>query len=245
MVRRNLVSFMIVVLFLLGVVPLFSSNDILSASLGVGLTFKQRDALNVFDDNSPGYNATFVGLGDYTNSMFGINFIGSLYFVERQTPDISFSYANPFFSTERWEDQQFRILMYAGPSLGFNYGVIQVEASAGLLFEGRAYKGPYEDDSSTAIWGQSIGTSYAITYGPGVNVAATYFPLIQKVKKNGGMEFVPGGSGFGFGCLLGVISGERTLKAAQSGDFKWSEGNWNVLVHPYIFLHYGFKPYSR
>lgn len=225
MYKKTYVMVLIVVYMIFVMCSVFATNGSLSISVGGGITLQQRDSINIFQDTSPGYNLTLVGLGNYAEFPFSLNVLSSIYIAaDSDVSEVAFSYTNPFFSGERWVDENLRILFFAGPALGLDVYVGQIEASVGILFEGRFFKGPYELDSDDAIWGHPIGTNIVGTLGVGGNVAV-------RVTRN-----KTSSKGLSIGCLVGILSGEYVLKAAQMGEYRWNEGKYSSLIHPYLCI---------
>ncbi len=223
--KKSYVMVLIVVFMIFGMCSVFATDGSLSISVGGGITLRQRDSIDIFQDPSPGYNLTLVGLGEYDKLPFSLNVVGSVYVaIDSDISEVAFSYTNPFFSSERWVDENFRLLLFAGPSVGLDVSVGQLEASVGILFEGRFFKGPYELDSDDAIWGHPITSNLVGTAGVGANIA-----LRAKLTSTSN-------KGISIGCLVGILSGEYVLKAAQMGEYRWNEGKYSSLIHPYLCI---------
>ncbi len=220
---------LVCVLFILlcsGLCTVGASDGVISIGTGVGLTFAKRDSLNFFDDPDFGANLTVLALGRYSNTVeISMNFLGSIFFSPSDTQaEVKFSYSNPFFSSERWVDQNLRALVFFGLAMGIGLDDLQVEASVGPMLHFRLFYGPYEWNSDDSIWGHEIEAHYATSFGFGVNLATS-----MKVSKKSEKSVAAG-------CLFGVLSGKHTLNAGQGGDFVWNEGEYYYLIHPYLSI---------
>lgn len=222
--RKKGVIAVLFILVFFGLFPVSASDGFISLGMGGGLTLIQRDSLNFLNDSDKGVNLTLIGLGNYSkNISVSINFLGSIYYaLGNEHVEVTFRFTNPFFSYERWVDQNIRALVFAGLALGVELESVQLEASIGPLYDARQFFGPYKLDTDEAIWGYSIEPHYASAMGLGIHMAASS-KFSKKTEK-----------GVAVGCLFGILSGNRALKTAQAGNYEWKEGTYTYLIHPYL-----------
>lgn len=222
--RKKGVIAVLLILILFGLSPVSASDGFISLAMGGGLTLVQGDSLDFLNDPDRAVNLTLIGLGSYPkNISVSINFLGSIYYsLGNEHAEVKFCYTNPFFSCERWVDQNLRALVFAGPALGVALEGVQLEASFGPLYEARQFFGPYKLGTDDALGGYSIEPHYAGAMGLGIHMAASS-RFSKKTEK-----------GVAVGCLFGILSGNRSLKAAQVGNYEWKESTFTYLIHPYL-----------